>query len=397
MTSAKDESSLPRLSDAAERLLQDWPDSERGALDWEQVSEHIVARVRSTEVGSTDGALLEPPLQRAADEPASDGEQKEKPAPISDEPPRLAEIARAAVAEDSEALSKMAKEGLTLAAQSRSASRSTPQPATARTVKHEGGVARKSVSGFDGPRVVSAQAPADARASSTPRSTRSTILISLASALAAAAAVTIYFSVQRPPDGPAASSAAEESTAEVRSGKAASAGRPGSAAAPQASIEASKVVRLGDLQPAEEATAEPSEALAARSAPSAKPALTLLKRDTSAASGAASTPHAKAPAAEPPMRPAAQDTALSDKPSIGALQAALGTVIPAASACLAGQQEGVKTSVTFGSDGRVQSVAFSDGELGAGAKTCIRNALAGARVAPFAQPSFGVSITIRPP
>jgi hypothetical protein len=97
------------------------------------------------------------------------------------------------------------------------------------------------------------------------------------------------------------------------------------------------------------------------------------------------------------MRPAAQDTEIPEKPGIGAVQGAIGTVMTGARSCLAGQEAGSKATVTFGSDGRVRGVQIAGPAAGTPAEACLRGALSGARVSAFAQPEFAVSITVRPP
>ncbi|MCA9630792.1 MAG: hypothetical protein KC766_24150, partial [Myxococcales bacterium] len=53
-------------------------------------------------------------------------------------------------------------------------------------------------------------------------------------------------------------------------------------------------------------------------------------------------------------------------------------------------------TIAFGSNGKVQSVAISGPAAGTAAESCIRSALSGARVAPFAKPTFTVRVPIRP-
>jgi hypothetical protein len=96
------------------------------------------------------------------------------------------------------------------------------------------------------------------------------------------------------------------------------------------------------------------------------------------------------------MKPAATAGDLPDKPSTGAVQAAIGSVMGSARACVAGQGEDSRASISFGSDGRVKSVGVSGKAAGTPAEACIRAALSKARVQPFARPSFSVGATIRP-
>ena len=87
---------------------------------------------------------------------------------------------------------------------------------------------------------------------------------------------------------------------------------------------------------------------------------------------------------------------LPDHPSTGAVQAAVGTVMGAARACVAGQSAASRATVNFGSDGKVQSVAVSGPAQGTNAEPCLRSALSGARVQPFARAAYSVNLTVRP-
>ncbi|HLK40851.1 MAG TPA: hypothetical protein VKU41_29055 [Polyangiaceae bacterium] len=88
------------------------------------------------------------------------------------------------------------------------------------------------------------------------------------------------------------------------------------------------------------------------------------------------------------------------RPSLGAVQGALGAVMPAARLCLGPDDPICRASITFQSDGRVESVSLEGGSvagaLGKPAEACIRAALSRARVPPFAQPVFTVPATVRP-
>ncbi|MCC6214149.1 MAG: hypothetical protein IT376_04730 [Polyangiaceae bacterium] len=89
---------------------------------------------------------------------------------------------------------------------------------------------------------------------------------------------------------------------------------------------------------------------------------------------------------------------LPEKPSSGAVQAALGAVMGAARSCVAGHDQASTVTVAFGSDGRVTSVVVSAGPAaGTPAAACIQAALGRARVEPFARATFSVGATVRPP
>jgi hypothetical protein len=84
------------------------------------------------------------------------------------------------------------------------------------------------------------------------------------------------------------------------------------------------------------------------------------------------------------------------KPSLGAVQGALGAVVPGARGCLGPDDAVSRAMVTFQSDGSVQRVAVSGGAVGTPAEGCIRSALSKAHVPPFAQPTYASPVTIRP-
>jgi len=104
------------------------------------------------------------------------------------------------------------------------------------------------------------------------------------------------------------------------------------------------------------------------------------------------------PAAETELRPAAADSSggLPDKPSTGSVQAALGSVMGNARACMAGAGAPAPARIVFGASGNVSQVEISGATAGTPAAACLENALRRARVAPFAAATFSVSISIRP-
>ena len=84
------------------------------------------------------------------------------------------------------------------------------------------------------------------------------------------------------------------------------------------------------------------------------------------------------------------------KPAMGAVQGALGTVLPAARYCLGPDDPVSRATITFKSDGSVQSVTVTGDAAGQPAEGCIRSRLMTARVPPFASPSFTWTVTVRP-
>ena len=97
------------------------------------------------------------------------------------------------------------------------------------------------------------------------------------------------------------------------------------------------------------------------------------------------------------QEPAPADKAVPNRPSVGAIQGAVGSVMAGARSCLAGQETGSKATVTFGADGHVKSVSVAGPAAGTPAEGCVRSALMGARVPPFSEPEYSASFTVRPP
>jgi hypothetical protein len=106
-----------------------------------------------------------------------------------------------------------------------------------------------------------------------------------------------------------------------------------------------------------------------------------------------------APAQDAAMKPAAgrtDDGLLPDRPSTGAVQAAIASVMNAARACVAGSTETTQVTVVFSANGSVKSVVVGGAVHGTPAGKCIQSALGNAKVAPFAQPAFSVNVSVRP-
>jgi hypothetical protein len=98
------------------------------------------------------------------------------------------------------------------------------------------------------------------------------------------------------------------------------------------------------------------------------------------------------------LRPAElSSSTMTDRPSAGAAQAAVGAVLGTARACVAGHPQPSSAELVFGSDGQVQSVSVGGPAAGTPAAACIESALKKARVQPFAASSFSLGVTVRPP
>jgi hypothetical protein len=114
------------------------------------------------------------------------------------------------------------------------------------------------------------------------------------------------------------------------------------------------------------------------------------------AAGVTSSPTAAAPTATSPDDALPAPGSVPLKPSQGAIQGALGAALPSARGCLGPDDPISHATITFKSDGSVQSVGVSGGAAGKPAEACVRAALSKARVAPFAQPTFTATATVRP-
>ncbi|WP_437287746.1 hypothetical protein [Sorangium sp. So ce406] len=85
-----------------------------------------------------------------------------------------------------------------------------------------------------------------------------------------------------------------------------------------------------------------------------------------------------------------------EQPSQGSVQAALGSVMGSARACVAGADDVSRAQITFSSTGQVSKVSVSGWAAANGQSSCVQSALKAANVGPFSKPSFSVSATIRP-
>jgi hypothetical protein len=92
-----------------------------------------------------------------------------------------------------------------------------------------------------------------------------------------------------------------------------------------------------------------------------------------------------------------RDSGSADRPSAGAAQAAVGSVLGAARSCIAGHPRPSSATIVFGSNGEVSQVAVGGEAAGTPAAGCIESALKKARVQPFAAPTFSLAVTVRPP
>jgi hypothetical protein len=86
---------------------------------------------------------------------------------------------------------------------------------------------------------------------------------------------------------------------------------------------------------------------------------------------------------------------VAQRPSQGQVAGAIGSVMPAAKACLNGDEPMSRATVTFQSDGTVKSVNVSGFAAGKPQEACIKTALSKATVSPFAEATYPVPVTIR--
>ncbi|MBK8994344.1 MAG: hypothetical protein IPM35_01135 [Myxococcales bacterium] len=367
-----------RLPKPFEAMLEGWPVAERDDAFWDDGAEKITERLESARgEAAAHSALLEPPL------PAEAGEPGFERTPKAEEPPprSLAELARMSLATEApkSGATDLALASLSLANGARA---SSPLIAEAETA------ARASAPAVE---PVAAAAPVQALPVRRPqRSAAGPLAMAAIGLMGLAAAAVIVVRAQRQGESsPIAAAPPSAAPAAV-------------AAQPTATATAEDIVALDDLSPGKAAGAaaapRPSgEKVAAKAggqkpeeppAPEAKPA--------EPPAAVAKAEEKKDDEAAKLMKPAATAGDLPDKPSTGAVQAAIGSVMGSARACVAGHDEDSRATITFGSDGRVSSVAVSGKAAGTPAEACIKAALGKARVQPFARPSFSVGAAIRP-
>lgn len=102
------------------------------------------------------------------------------------------------------------------------------------------------------------------------------------------------------------------------------------------------------------------------------------------------------PTAENAEPAAGRNQNIPEQPPQGSVQAAIRSVMPSVKACVAGADDVSRAQVTFASNGSVKSVSVTGWAASHGATGCIKAALQGANVGPFAKPSFTTGFPIRP-
>ncbi|WP_437957783.1 hypothetical protein WME76_41835 [Sorangium sp. So ce119] len=198
----------------------------------------------------------------------------------------------------------------------------------------------------------------------------------VAAAPAAPAATT---EVEQPPAGAEEKLAAAPKTPAAPAGAGAAA--PGAPEAPAAPAAAPKT------EPQSKVAAAPTVAGNPGDLPSAMQAAVGDSGDKQ--------PSVESEAPVPASGPLRQQN-VPEQPSQGSVQAALGSVMGNARACVAGADDVSRAQITFSSTGQVSKVNVSGWAAANGQSSCVQSALKAANVGPFSKPSFSVSATIRP-
>jgi hypothetical protein len=343
-----------RLPERAEELLRGWPAPERDDEVWEASAQAVMSRLGDA---PADFALLDAPLpQGEADRQSDPGAPKKS----------LLEMAKMVEAESRrERDSDLAIESISLAKTARSSSPSF----------HE---LRPSSPSHPSPVAATATPmPLPANVTRLERRSNAGPIGMVIVALAGLAAATFIVVQTRKAEQPSAAVAPPAVVAT-------------NAPALTATAKSEEVVALGDLDTQKGpprtkgvnqggATAMAEKPTPGEPAPVAKP-----------------TTQQPDPEEDVKLRPAESTGGTPEKPSLGAAQAAVGAVLGSARACVAGQDGPSNATITFGSDGRVQSVAVSGPARGTSAEGCIKAALSKARVQPFSRPTFATSTAVRP-
>jgi hypothetical protein len=379
--------------------------------DWDALSARVESMLATASV--TDDSLLLPPLPESSEDGREELAVRANDEPESETGPTsqrgsasLAELARAAVARrSSKDAVDLAKASLAIASQGRALAETPRRPVT------EAATPVAAVS--TGERERNTVPPA--RRERAALDTRGPWIGVAIAAVGLAAGFGLYVASR---------------TTASRVSALPSAEAPVAATTTAASPRAAANTAAAKTDPPSEPRSEPAELLpvekqaAAASLPSPVPApersVAAVKsvapaaepRSTGAAAVARTRPEKvvldeepKAAANRPPkpgssaMRPAelnATSGGMSDRPSTGAAQAAVGAVLGAARSCIAGQPQASSATIVFGSSGEVTSVNVSGPAEGTPAAACIKAALGKARVQPFAASNFSLGVTVRP-
>ncbi len=447
------------LPEEAERLLANWPVPERPPEFWDSAQARLFERIEAQPGERTPGALLEAPLPHADGDsetaPASAPRLVEHASPRDSAPRVSVRSSTASLPEAASEETSLVDFARSIAPRKPQSSR---PDLSAREMLMSATQAQEQSPAVEEPertqprstpplRDVSRAVPVVAAASSSVSPTavsgrKSRILMGL---LAAAAAFALWFHFQSNVAGPAAQLAKNEEAAhsepmeQPRSVSPAPEGAPPAVEKSAPEPAAEKKLAVADNPAAgrrDERAARDGQSLGR--APSKLEAITqggtatdkANKMDTKGKLAAeavqleegpamAAAPTANAPAANTPsqvseaapvkpssgggvapagrMKPADSTSAdLPEKPSSGAVQAAVASRLSAARSCVSGQKGPSSATVTWDSTGAVKSVSVSGPAAGTPAESCIKSALGASRVKPFSRPSYSVPLTIRP-
>ncbi len=94
--------------------------------------------------------------------------------------------------------------------------------------------------------------------------------------------------------------------------------------------------------------------------------------------------------------PTGEAAGIAQRPTSGALQSALASTLPRARACLRPSDAASRATILFDASGKVRTVRVAGPASGKPAEACIQGALGQTRLAPFAEPTFSATVTVRP-
>jgi len=384
---------LERLPEPMESMLESWPVPERDDDFWEESAKAIEARLDGAKAeAEAHAALLDAPL------PESDEDEVAAPSsepPVSEAPPKsLLELARGLQAEEAKSdASDIAKESLSLARASvpdiEGIARASAPPPPRDSVAPPSQAAAPSQAPSQAAPVVDLERARAERSSTGP------LLMAIVAVVGLAAAAIIVVRARSQAEAPVAMAPAAATATALASATP-------TATAEKVAANDPDIFSIEDLagKKATGAGAPPALGKGSEGAPQTSRAGATEAPAATAEAKPAEAPkvEAKKEKDEPDLKlkPAATASDVPDKPSTGAVQAAIGQVLGGARACVAGQDGPSRATVTFGSDGRVQSVSVSGPAAGTPSEACIRAALSKARVQPFARPTFSVGATVRP-
>ncbi len=393
-----DRRSAADLGASAEAQLSTFPFPER---DWESDARAIEARLADS--GKTEDSLLAAPFPAEADEPSAPSATTTPLTHSGVRTQSLAEMARRSVEKKQQSDRDIARASLAIAQQRPSAEALRAAREAVNTLP--------APSAPPPPPSVTSAVVASARAPMAPPSARAAApgpwpKLALGVPLLALAAAALLWMRKPSEPTPLVSTALSTAAPEAKPATVAAASPLPADPAPPGSPRGVDPSTLPGEVPA-----KPNETVRAKSAAAAPAAVVstahaekvVLQDDDPAPTPATATatapekPTEKALPPDPGLRPAdSTGGEIPVKPSTGAVQAALGSVMSGARHCVAGDDGPSSAVIVFGSDGHVQNVSVSGPAAGKASGACIQAQLGKARVQPFAASTFSVNATIRP-